>query len=364
MTNYISPKSKLFSHLNTIQAIKEHEAGKGGLRPAPVNVELDASWRCSHGCFYCHYAYTHTRGPLKGTQGKPKDAIDGGDLLDFDMAKSILDQVAAYGVKSVTWSGGGEPTLNPHFNGLIRHADSVGLEQGLYTHGGHIDDERAALLKSTLTWVFVSLDACTAESFKAAKGVNRFEAVLKGIRHLVAAQGTATVGVGFMLHADNYKDIHDMVRLGRELGVDYVQFRPVVDFDIDDPGKSVETDTAWIRHAIGRLQAYRDDDFVIADASRFDMYATWRGHGYDVCGWSALQTVITPNGKMWRCTNKREYPDALLGDLATESFADAWNRSGGTCAVNASCRVLCIGHMKNVQLTPMLATDVAHENFI
>lgn len=364
MTNYIAPRSKLFAHLDKLQAIKDYAAHPVGQRPAPLNIELDASWRCSHGCDFCHFAYTHTRGPLKGKQDKPHDAIDGGDLLDFDLAKDILRQVAEYGVKSVVWSGGGEPTLNPHFNELVRHAASVRLEQGLYTHGGHIDDERAALLKNTLTWVFVSLDACTAESFKATKGVNRFDAVIGGIKRLIYADGDATVGVGFMIHEGNWRDIHGMVQLGRDLGVDYVQFRPVVDYDHNAPSKSVDGDAAWIRHAIGRLQAYKHDSFVIADVARFDEYAKWQGHGYSTCHWSALQVVISPNGKMWRCTNKREYPDALLGDLTQESFAEAWNRSGGACQVNERCRIFCRGHLANQQLTPMMATDVPHANFV
>lgn len=356
MTQVIAPRSKVFAHLDTLAQIKQ------GKKPPPISVELDASWRCSHGCSFCHYAYTHTRGPLAGKHGKPKDAIDGGDLLDFGLAQDILRQLAEYGVKSVTWSGGGEPTLNPHFDDLVRFAASVGLEQGLYTHGGHIDKERAELLKSTLTWVYISLDECTQETFKRTKGVNRFDAVLEGVRRLVQAEGEAAIGLGFMIHKDNCQDIHAMVRLGKELGVTYVQFRPVVDYNQDDPGKFIETDTAWIRHAIGRLNAYKGDEFVIADTDRFREYMEWRGHPYAQCYWSALQTVISPNGRVWRCTNKREYPDGLLGDLTKESFATLWARSGGKCMVNEKCRILCRGTHANKTLDTVMA-DYSHPNF-
>lgn len=356
MTKTIDPRGKLFQHLDSLLAIKE------GRTHPPVSIELDASWRCSHGCEFCHYAYTHTRGPLAGKQDKPKDAIDGGDLLNFDLAKNILRQVAEYGVKAVVWSGGGEPTLNPHFNDLVHCADAVGLEQGLYTHGGHIDDERAALLKSTLTWVYVSLDECDAEAFKATKGVNRFEAVLGGIRRLVDAPGDATITIGFMLHPKNYTQIYNMVQLGKRLGVDYVQFRPVVLYNQDDPGALVE-DTSWINDAIPRLRQFANDSFVIADIERFEQYANWTTHTYKVCRWTALSTVISPNGKVWRCTNKREHPDALLGDLSVESFATLWERSGGVCSVNASCRVMCIGTAKNITLDEIM-TPHPHANFI
>lgn len=354
--NYIAPKSKLFAHLGTLDAIKRGE------RPAPVNVELFLSHRCNHGCSWCHYAHTHTKGPLAGKVAKPAGAISGGDLMDWDLAKSILKQLAVAGVKSVTFSGGGEPTLHRQFDEIAEYAYAVGLELGLYTHGGNVDEERADLIKELFTWAYVSLDECTADAFKASKGVNRFEAVLGGIRRLVAAKGKAKVGVGFLLHAGNFHQVPAMVALGRELGVDYVQFRPTIRYEQDAPGELAE-DTSWVSWAIGHLNAVKDDPLVIADLDRFAMYQGWQGHGYGTCYGAALQTAITPNGMMWRCTNKVEHPDALLGDLSQESFADIWARAGGPCVVDSTCRVMCKQHLANLQLTPMMAEQV-HANFI
>lgn len=355
--NYINPRSKLFQHMPTLALIQQ------GRKPPPVNVEIDLSNRCSLGCSWCHFAYTHTKGPLVGKMDKPADAIPGGDLMDENLAYAIVEGLKTAGVKSITWTGGGEPTLHPKFDHIACHAYVNGLDQGMYTHGGHIDQQRAATIKQRFTWVFVSLDECTPDSYKASKGVNRFQAACDGIRNLVEAKGDATIGVGFLIHAGNWQDIHAMVRLGHELGVNYVQFRPTVHFEQDEPGKSVETDTAWIRHAMGRLNAYKHDSFVIADRERFAMYADWQGHGYKTCNWSALQTVITPNGKVWRCTNKREHPSALLGDLSVESFETMWARSGGPCQVDSECRILCRGHIANLTLDGIMQPQV-HANFI
>lgn len=356
MNQYINPASKLFQHMDTLHAIKRGE------RPAPVNVEIDLSNRCSLGCAWCHFAYTHTRGPLVGKMDKPADAVAGGDLMDTNLAYRIVSDLHDEGVKSLTWTGGGEPTLHPDFNEIVRYAASWRMDQGIYTHGGHIDDVRAALLKEQFTWVFISLDECTADAYKASKGVNRFDVVCENVRRLVAAEGKATVGLGFLLHRGNYSQVRNMVKLGRELGVDYVQFRPTVHFTQENPDALAE-DTAWISWAIGFLNEFLDDPFVQVDISRFEMYQKWTGHHYPTCFWSAMQTVITPNGKVWRCTNKREHPDALLGDLSVESFAEVWARSGGPCAVDSQCRVLCRGEIANRTLIPLMA-EVPHANFI
>lgn len=356
MTTYIDPRAKLFQHLDTLHQIKL------GHKPPPVNVEIDLSNRCSHGCSWCHFAHTHTKGPLAGKVARPAGAISGGDLMDWPLAKSILKQLAVAGVKSVVWTGGGEPTLHRQFDEIVDYAHSVGLEQGIYTHGGHIDEERAGIIKELFSWAFISLDECTPDAFKASKGVDRFGAVLGGIRRLVEAPGKATIGVGFLLHRHNYNKTREMVALGRSLGVDYVQFRPTVHFEQDAPGELAE-DTKWVDWCVGWLNEQQGDSFVVADVERFRRYQGWRGHGYSECFWSALQTVITPNGKVWRCTNKREHPDALLGDLSEESFETVWARSGGACKVNATCRVACRGDIPNQTLNAILAPS-AHENFI
>lgn len=356
MTTFIDPRAKLFQHMTTLDLIKQ------GQRPAPVNVEIDLSNRCSLGCAWCHFAYTHTRGPLAGKVGKPHGAIDGGDLMDYPLAMSILEQLRATGVKSVTWTGGGEPTLHPQFNDVVAVAAGMNLEQGMYTHGGHIDDTRAKLLKESFAWVYISLDECTSETYKASKGVDRFDAVCANVRRLVEADGNATIGVGFLLHPHNYHQVREMVKLGRSLGVDYVQFRPTIQYRQDAPGELAE-DTQWITWAVGWLNEFAGDSFVQVDIARFREYQTWNGHGYPTCYWSALQTVITPNGKVWRCTNKREHPDALLGDLSVESFAEVWARSGGPCAVDKGCRLLCRGHWSNQVLDKVMA-DHPHRNFV
>lgn len=356
MTEFISPRSKIFQHLDRLQAIKE------GGKPAPVNCELDFSSRCDLKCAGCHFAYTHTRGPWAGHAEKPEGAIPGGDLIDFDLACDIFVQLAEYGVKSLTVTGGGEPSIHPRFDDLIHAAVDAGLELGIYTHGGHIRGDRAAWMKQHFEWIYISFDAHDAASYQQYKGVNRFERVCENIRNLAALPGKATIGVGFLLSADNYQHAYTMQKLARDLGADYAQFRPMIQYDQATPNALVE-DTAWVDEAVQLLRQYRDDPFVIADISRFTRYAKWRGHGYPTCFWSALQTVITPNGKAWRCTNKREHPDGLLGDLSVESFETLWQRSGGACGVNGGCRIACKGDPGNESLHAIFA-DAPHANFV
>jgi len=348
----IDPKHKVLYHINSLFDLKVK-----GKTNAPVNVEIDLSNRCSHGCSWCHFAYTHTKGLLAGSD-KPEGYIDTGDLFDFELLKQVLNQLRTAGVKSVTWTGGGEPTLHPMFKEIIEFTSDLGLDQGMYTHGGHVTKELAALLKQKLIFVYVSLDECTAEDFKQSKGVNRFKNVLEGIVNLGDAEGTCTVGVGFLLHEYNYTKINEMIELGRALQPDYIQFRPVIDYDLNNPSK-LKVQPSWITE-LPEIQ----DEFIIYDKSRFEYYLSWQGHDYQTCHWSSMQTVITPNGKMWRCVNKRGFPDALMGDLSQQSFREIWDTVGYSCQVNDQCRVMCRGHLANQTLDKVLNAKTEHINFI
>lgn len=349
--SYINPKDKVFWHLEELATLKQTGKSK-----APINVEIDLTNRCNLGCGWCHFAYTHTKGPLANS-AKPDGFIDVGDQFDKVLLFDVLDQLKEIGVKSVTWTGGGEPTLYPSFLTVINQTNLLGFEQGMYTNGTRITEEVALELKELFTFVYVSLDECTAEDYKTSKGVNQFHKAIEGINNLVAAEGNATVGIGFLLHEKNYSKYPQMIELAKSLGVDYCQFRPIINYDQNNPSVLIESPD-WIT----KLPTVNWPN-VIFDRTRFLQYQQWSNHGYNTCYWSAMQTVITPNGKVWTCVNKRGYPEALLGDLTIETFAQVWEKHGSSCKVDSKCRVMCRGHIANQTINKVMEQP-NHANFI
>jgi MoaA/NifB/PqqE/SkfB family radical SAM enzyme len=352
MNKFIDPTGKLLHHVDRIAEIK------AGGKPAPVNVEIDPSNRCNLGCAGCHFAYTHTRGPLAGS--KRGAGVGGsGDILDADMITHALLDMKVFGVRSVTWSGGGEPTIHPDFDYLV---ESCPMPQGIYTNGTLINPRRAALMKKRMEWVYISLDRHDRGSYREYKRTDGFDQAVAGIRNLVAADGSATIGVGFLLSEQNVDYIPDMVRMRRFLGVDYVQFRPEINYNVDSP-QSNPGNTGWVARAIEKLREVENRESVIVDLERFDMYRRWLIHPYKTCYWVQMQTVITPDGSVWQCCNRRGFDESKLGNLHEEPFALIWTRSKAH-TVNERCRVMCRGHIPNLTLDEIMREPSGHDLFV
>jgi MoaA/NifB/PqqE/SkfB family radical SAM enzyme len=205
----------------------------------------------------------------------------------------------------------------------------------------------------------VSLDAVSAEEYRQVKRVDGFAKACEGIRQL--ARDKACVGVGFLVTEQNYRRLRRLVLLAQELGASYCQFRPAILFDPSNPGQPAEQ-PVWIGELPRSLEGLGIR--VAYDLDRFQQYYNWQGHGYDRCYWSGLQTVITADGRVWTCCNKRGMSGECLGDLREERFQDVWERRP-IATVSDTCRVMCRGHLANKELHQLQQwRDRPHSAFI
>ena len=325
VANYIAPTHKMWHHIDRLAAIK------AGEKPAPVNMEIDLSNRCQMGCPFCHFAHVHSRGPLA-----KRRTHETGDLMDTKLAMKIVDQLAEAGVRSITWSGGGEPTLHPEMAEIVKYTDQAGIDQGVYTNGLKLETDYILrrTLKKTMKWIYLSHGP-------------------HGLKELLSIEGDAVIGVGMMVDTSNIYEIY--ANASKSSKADYFHLRPIVGGIIRD----VEMEL------IGTyVQAARSNGVnIIYDPARFEMYRHWDGHGYKTCYWTQVQTVITPDGRVWACCNRRGFEDSCLGDLSKVSWDDVWGNSHAW-HVNGNCRKMCRGHIPNLTLIDVMEPSNEHKNFV
>ena len=125
--------------------------------------------------------------------------------LSHDQGLSLLDDLAAFGVPVVLFSGG-EPLLRPDLVELANYAVSKGMRAVISTNGTLITKEKAAQLKEVgLSYVGVSLDGTEKvnDRFRGKKGA--FRDALCGIKN--CQEVGLKVGLRFTINRMNMGEI-------------------------------------------------------------------------------------------------------------------------------------------------------------
>jgi radical SAM protein with 4Fe4S-binding SPASM domain len=280
----------------------------------PVSVELSLTDRCNQGCVWCSDA-----GLRKRSNGE----------LTLDQLKSLFDDLAAGGVQGVVLEGGGEPTLHPDFDQVVRALPERGLDVGLITNG--VAPLRPELLE-LFSWIRVSLDASTPEEYRQLKRIDAFEKVLANIGAMV--RSTRVCGVGYVVTNRNVGDIENLTLRLKSMGVSYVHFRPVIDHD----------DMRCARD-LSFLHKYASSAFSVL----LDAMAENRVRGNDAlpCAAHSLTSVIAANGDVYICGRLNKYPVwPPIGNIRKRSFREIWRdgerrRQVRELASPAFCEAYC-----------------------
>jgi MoaA/NifB/PqqE/SkfB family radical SAM enzyme len=292
---------------------------KGGYLPSPVTAELDISNICNHRCPECSFSYL---------VNKQKD------LMPFDMARRVIDDMGKAGVRGVTFSGGGEPLLygEPRLISLMKRVDYAGMDVALITNGSRMySDEYVGFCE----WVRISLDAYDEETFLRFHGRDgiEFRRVVDNVSRVAKASrvhrkqngNSATIGVGFLTDQDSLVR-HDVLHMSEFCskipGLDYVQFRPLVVNRIRD--ESLQGGMVpWGEEQLHQMaddvceasEKYARDDFqILCSVSKYEAL-TKPGFDriYPMCWAHFLQCTISANGKIYICCHMQGDDRYCLG---------------------------------------------------
>lgn len=167
--------------------------------------------RCNLKCVHCY-----------------AQAVDpeGKDEISTAQAKTIIDDLAAYGAPVMLFSGG-EPLVRQDLVELARHATEKGMRAVISTNGTLITKEKARELKAVnLSYVGISLDGSETvhDMFRGVPG--SFKKALRGIEH--CQEEGLKVGLRFTINKRNAGEIPKLFALLRDLEVPRICFYHLV----------------------------------------------------------------------------------------------------------------------------------------
>lgn len=307
---------KLLRHSDKIAAML-----KGDIT-YPISVEIDLSNVCPHDCPFCSFGTSESHGYRQQ------------NWVTFPVPRifTLLDELADCGVKSVTFTGGGEPLVHRHAAAIFEHATSLGLQWGLVTNGLLLKGPIVGVIATGATFVRVSLDAGTAETHQFTHGtkVPQFHQILSNIAALRAASGDRlTIGASFCVMDQNYKEIYAGAKAAKDAGANYLEVRPTfpTDWRGDGWGSALADDhidaaKTEIEHA--RLHLNDNRFQVIGMVHRFDAL-TETVKPFKACHIGPITAVIGATGELWHCCVQRGQAFFRMGDVLASGFREAWH---------------------------------------
>ena len=171
-------------------------------------VVWNVTSRCNLSCLHCYANASSTR--------------QSHDELTTTEGRSLIDELAAFGVPVLLFSGG-EPLARKDIIELISYASSNGLRTVLSSNGTLLDKKKADELKKIgISYVGISIDGRekTHDTFRNRKGA--FKETLAGIR--AALQAGLKVGLRLTMNKTNSADIEYIFDLMEQEGIPRICF--------------------------------------------------------------------------------------------------------------------------------------------
>ena len=289
-------------------------------------------------------------------------------MIPPEKAREIIRDAASLGVKSVIWTGGGEPTVFPGHLDIFKESMDLGLDASLNTNGAVFRDGWRDVFPR-MAYVRFSVDAANANDYARDRHVSpaQYNTVLTNMKSLTkevcSQQSECVVGAGYVVTPRNWSNVIEGVGRIKDTGVQYVRMASMQ----STLGVSAyHGDTwKWANEEVQKAKAiYEDESFSVISMTEEAMGGR---PDYQLCGFQHFVTYIAASLKIFRCCYTAHTDIGEIGSLENQSFSE-WIKSE-QCKrelweFDAKRCVTCPLDGKNRTILYMINSDPLHVNFV
>ena len=296
----------------------------------PVCLYLETTNRCNLLCTTCPRTYEELEPPAD---------------MSWELFTTIVDQVPAL-VRAVL-HGVGEPMLVKNLPRMVRYLKDRGVYVLFNTNGTVLNERNGrALIAAGLDELRVSLDAASAASFRAIRGKNYFDRIVRNVRafrELQEREGSRLPRVSAWLTGlkQTIEELPAFVRLVADIGVKEVYLQRMVFFDEHAIGLA-RPDQALFERLSREENAILEEAETLArslgvvfsaSGAACEPGLSLRKAGGD-SPWSLCRRpwtlmYFTANGRALPCCiapfSQRGYEHYTLGDATQQTLREIWN---------------------------------------
>lgn len=273
-------------------------AGKNLHRGLPMAVSIEPTTSCNLRCPECPSGLRSFTRPT--------------GMLDPELFRNTMDQLKS-SLSYLLFYFQGEPYLHPDFLDLVKIASSNGIYTATSTNAHYLDEENARkTVESGLDRLIISIDGTTQDTYSSYRVGGKLDKVLEGAKNIVhwkkkLGSSTPHTIFQFLVVKPNEHQMQDVLRLGKEIGVDEVAFKTAQIYDYEDGSELIPENDRYSRYRKGSDGKYRVKNRLLNHC-----WKLWHS------------CVITWDGKVVPCCFDKD-AEYVMGDLKEQSFQEIWN---------------------------------------
>ena len=295
----------------------------------PVCLYLETTNRCNLLCTTCPRTYEELEPPAD---------------MNWELFTSIVDQIPH--LQRAVLHGVGEPMLVKHLPRMVRYLKDRGTYVLFNTNGTVLNEKNGrALIAAGLDELRVSFDAANAESYRAIRGKNYFNRILKNVRafrELQEREGHLKPQVSAWLTGlrETIEELPDFVRVAAETGVKEVHLQRLVFFKDNAIGMA-RPDQALYEQLSAEEAVYIERATAMAEELSVTFSASGgasepgvslkrhdNGSPWALCRRPWTVMYFTANGRALPCCiapfSQRGYENYTLGNATQQSLREIW----------------------------------------
>lgn len=299
---------KMYEHVVRTTSLKLKKVSN---LPLPLSIDIEPTNYCNLNCPHCQRTYWS------------KKNVN----LDVNSFQRILDQFPH--LSAVKLQGVGEPLLNNQLISMLKLGEKRGISMSFFSNGTVCNEKIAEqLLQLKDTQIIFSIDAATAEVFEKIRVGGDFEKILSNIKNLIQLRGNKNqpqVSIWTVITKENIHEIPDIVRLAKELRVDWITLQTF----LSDWGKEdVKGHTDPIRVSVksDRFIIVLKESQRIARENQVDLriyYGNFLSKK-EKCYWPWTSAFIACNGDVVPCCVLSDSDTIKMGNVFEKDFSEIW----------------------------------------
>lgn len=206
----------------------------------------------------------------------------------------------------------GEPYLNPKFLDMVKFAHDNKIYTATSTNAHYLKPLIAKkTIESGLDRLIISIDGTSQEVYQSYRKGGQLERVLEGAKNIIAAKKEMNstkpfVIFQFLVVRPNEHQIEEVLKLGKEVGVDEVRLKTAQVYDYEHGNELIPTLDKYSRY-----YQKKDGTWGVKNKMINSCWRMWQG------------CVITWNGGIVPCCFDKD-ATYQLGQLASQDFKSIW----------------------------------------